>query len=316
MTERLQKIVSYGVSQDSLGEPWWEKLETMSGEISLASDESDLESKIADADGLFLSLGKGASAELIDAAPSLRYIGMLGTGYGGIDIEAARQREITVTNIADYSTQGVAEFVFGALLSELRELERARVQARQGNYDESSFVGDQISDKTFGVLGLGNIGKRVADIAANGFGASVVCWSRASKPLTSGPNSLQAPEEVIDQSDILSLHLEHNPLTDGFLDKERLARIRDGAIVINTAPMELIELPALEEQLHQQRFTFILDHSDEMAPEDVARLSQLPGCVVYPPIAYTTKAATEAKKEIFVTNLQAFIDGGSQNVVS
>lgn len=316
MTERLQKIVSYGVSQDSLGEPWWGKLETMSGEILPASDESDLTSKIADADGLFLGLGKGASAELIDAAPSLRYIGMLGTGYGGIDIEAARRREITVTNIADYSTRGVAEFVFGALLSELRELERARAQARQGNYDESGFAGDQISDKTFGVLGLGNIGKRVADIAANGFGARVVCWSRASKPLTSGPNSLHDPEEVIEQSDILSLHLEHNPLTDGFLGEERLARIRDGAIVINTAPMELIDLPALEEQLQRHRFTFILDHSDEMPPEDVARLSQLPGCVVYPPIAYTTKEATEAKKEIFVTNLQSFIDGGSQNVVS
>lgn len=318
MTERLKKIVSFGVTQDSLGTPWWTKLEKLADEITNVSDEEALRTEIADADGLFLSLGRGASAELIESAPSLRYIGMLGTGYGGIDIEAAKQREITVTNIADYSTQGVAEFVFGAVISELRELGRARHQAADGDYDESSFAGTQISDKTVGVLGCGNIGGRVVGIAADGFGADVVCWSRASKPKSTsgGIEILDNPEEVIERAEILSIHLEHNPATDNFLDQARLSRIPDGALVINTAPMELVDLSALEKHLAEERFTFILDHSDEMKPEDVARLAEFDRCVVYPPIAYTTTEATEAKKEIFVTNLQSYMDGGSQNVVS
>lgn len=316
MTERLQRIVSYGVSEPSLGRSWWEKLQTLSDEIVIVSDEDELESSLAKADGLILSLGKGASAAQMDRAPGLRYIGMLGTGYGAIDVEAARERQIVVTNIADYSTQGVAEFVFGTVLAELRELERAREQAGRGDYDEGSFVGRQLSDSTFGVIGLGNIGKRVAEIAERGFGADVLCWSRASKPLAGSSRSLSTPEDVLGESDIVSLHLEFNPETERFLGKERLALIRDGAIVINTAPMELVDLDALEHELRQERLTFILDHSDEMAADAVARLSALPGCVVYPPIAYTTREASAAKKEIFVTNLQSFLDGGAQNVVS
>lgn len=318
MTEKLKLTVACGVNPTSLGEHWWSKLEEMTEEIVEVADEGDLPSKIGEAEGLLLSLGKGADASLIEAASSLRYIGMLGTGYGRIDIETARSANVTVTNIADYSTEGVAEFVFGALISEMRELERARNQARSLNYDESSFTGTQLSSRSFGVLGLGHIGRRVAEIAANGFGAEVSYWSRSEKDLSGVPKvkRLDTPEQVLSNCDVISLHLEHNPETDGFLDAERLRLIPDGALVINTAPWELVDLEALEEELQAGRFSFILDHSDEMEPDDVARLVGYEKCVVYPPIAYTTAESTEAKKEIFVGNLRSFLEGGRQNVVS
>ena len=318
MSRGFQKVVSFGVTSASLGDAWWSELEKLATNFVAVDDEEDLQSEITDADALLLSLGRGADKDLIEAAPKLRYIGMLGTGYGRIDLEAARAAEITVTNVADYSTEGVAEFVFGALLAELRELERAHQQAQSGDYDESSYDGTQLSAKTFGILGLGNIGRRVTEIAAGGFGSDVLVWSRSTKELgdIKGARQLSTPEEVLSKCNIISLHLEHNPDTDGFLGSDRLDQIADGAILINTAPMELIDLPSLETHLKTGRFSFIFDHSDEMKPEDVARLSRYDVCTVYPPIAYTTQEATEAKRKIFVTNITSFFDGGTQNVVS
>jgi glycerate dehydrogenase len=318
MAGRFQKLVSFGVSADSVGQDCWEQIEGASMRIVEVSDESELREELADADALLLSLGRGADADLISSAPDLRYIGMLGTGYGRIDLEAARRQGVTVCNVADYSTEAVAEFVFAALLADLRELDRARTQANEGDYDESSFDGTQVSSKTIGILGLGNIGRRVAELASSGFGAKVIYWSRSPKDISDaeGIIAMATPEEVISAADVLSLHFELNPETDGFLGPERLALVQDGALLINTAPMELIDLRALEDGLKGQKFSLILDHSDEMDPGDAARLANYENCTVYPPIGYTTVEASAAKLEIFAQNIASFLEGSPQNVVS
>lgn len=318
MAGRFQKLVSFGVSADSVGQDCWEQIEGASMRIVEVSEESELREELADADALLLSLGRGADADLISSAPDLRYIGMLGTGYGRIDLEAARRQGVTVCNVADYSTEAVAEFVFAALLADLRDLDRARTQANEGDYDESSFDGTQVSSKTIGILGLGNIGRRVAELASSGFGAKVIYWSRSPKDIgdVEGIIAMATPEEVISAADVLSLHFELNPETDGFLGPERLALVQDGALLINTAPMELIDLRALEDGLKGQKFSLILDHSDEMDPGDAARLANYENCTVYPPIGYTTVEASAAKLEIFAQNISSFLEGSPQNVVS
>jgi len=318
MAGRFQKLVSFGVSADSVGQDCWEQIEGASMRIVEVSEESELREELADADALLLSLGRGADADLISSAPDLRYIGMLGTGYGRIDLEAARRQGVTVCNVADYSTEAVAEFVFAALLTDLRDLDRARTQANEGDYDESSFDGTQVSSKTIGILGLGNIGRRVAELASSGFGAKVIYWSRSPKDIgdVEGIIAMATPEEVISAADVLSLHFELNPETDGFLGPERLALVQDGALLINTAPMELIDLRALEDGLKGQKFSLILDHSDEMDPGDAARLANYENCTVYPPIGYTTVEASAAKLEIFAQNIASFLEGSPQNVVS
>ena len=92
-----------------------------------------------------------------------------------------QQRKITVCNIAGYSTEGVAELAFGLLIENIRELERAKVQARKGDYSEASFQGFELKNKKFGIIGLGRIGGRIAEIAKNGFGADVSYWSKNRK---------------------------------------------------------------------------------------------------------------------------------------
>jgi glycerate dehydrogenase len=314
----FKKLLLLNFDDDTFENGYWERLRKASESVVLLSeDDPQVAAELATADGLLLRLGMGADRARIDEAPNLRYVGMLGTGYGRIDVAYARAKEITVSNVADYSTQGVAEFVFAVLLSHLRELERARAQAAAGDYSEATFTGSEIGSKTFGVVGLGNIGRRVAEIASDGFGANTVYWSRSPKDLgdRSAIRRVELPD-LLRTADVISLHLEHNPETDGILDREAIMSIRAGAIVVNTAPMELLDLDALDERLSAGDITFILDHSDELSAADADRLSAHPNCVVYPPIAYTTVESTAAKQEVFVRNIESFLAGSPTNKVN
>lgn len=110
--------------------------------------------------------------------------------------------------------------------------------------------------------------------------------------------------------------MSFNPQTQYFLDAKRIEMIKSGAVVINTAPMELIHIGVLEKRLKKGDLTFILDHSDELDLEVAKRLSKFNNCILYPPIAYTTKEATNLKQEIFVSNLENFLKGKPTNKVN
>jgi phosphoglycerate dehydrogenase-like enzyme len=158
----------------------------------LAEDAPHLGAALASADGLLLKPWLGADRALIDAAPGLRYIGMLGTGMGRIDARHASARGIAIRNVAGYSTRGVSEFVLAVVLAHLRDLERARSEVRAGRLSETGFAGSEIAGKTFGVLGLGRIGLAVARLA-RAFGAEAIYWSRASRRTSPGSGWSTAP---------------------------------------------------------------------------------------------------------------------------
>ncbi len=314
----LDDLLMLNFAESNLKQQYWDRLKAVSTNVTLTSAESpELDSQLASADGLLLKLGMGADRALIDRAPKLRYIGMLGTGYGRIDTAYAATKNIVVSNVADYSTEGVAEFTFAALLEHLREITRALRQGASGEYSEETFTGSEIRGKTFGVIGLGNIGRRVAELASVGFGAKTVYWSRSAKDLGSDSRitCVDLPE-LLAQSDIISLHLESNQETERIIDRKALAAIKRGGIVINTAPMEIVDIDALVDRLGQNDLTFILDHSDELSEADAARLQTHSNCVIYPPIAYTTNEATAAKQDIFVGNIEHFLQGSPTNQVN
>ncbi|MBI2142949.1 hypothetical protein HYU20_01230 [Candidatus Woesearchaeota archaeon] len=270
-------------------------------------------------EGIILSgkLGAAVGKELIDLAPNLKYIGMLGTGVGRIDSAYAASKGISVCNIAGYSTEGVAELVFAVVLEHVREIERAKKQAREGNYSEASFTGTEIKGKPLGIIGLGRIGSRVAEIALKGFGADVRYWSRTRKP---GMEQIgvryQEIETLLRECDFVSLHLEFNKQTAGFLNIDRIDSIKAGAVFVNLAPMELVDINALAKRLANGDITFILDHSDELTTEQAKLLSSYKNCIMYPPVAYTTKEATEAKRKMFIDNLANFLEGKPTNKVN
>ena len=296
-------LLFLGFAPADLGDASWKRIAAVAERRTLlAEDAPGLASALASADGLLLKPWLGADRALIDAAPALRYIGMLGTGIGRIDARHAAARGIAVRNVAGYSTRGVAEWAFAVVLARLRDLERARSEVRAGRLSETGFAGSEIAGKTFGVLGLGRIGLAVARLA-RAFSAEAIYWSRASRADDPGIALVDRPE-LFARADILSVHLAHTRETEGLLDDAAFAAMRPGAVVFNASPMDLVRLPALERKLATPSFTFILDHPGGLAPAALDRLARLPNCVVYPSLGYTTAEASAAKEEIFVRAIE------------
>jgi glycerate dehydrogenase len=313
----FNKMLFLNFKQSDLPPEYWHRIKAVSKQRVLAKEGSQEAKKhLAGTDCLILKLGMGADRALIDSMPNLKYIGMYGTGFGRIDAAYAATKGITVCNIAGYATDGVAEFVFAALLEHLREITRAKIQGHVGVYSEASYTGTELRNKRFGVIGLGRIGGRVAQLA-HAFGASVHYWSQTRKQLAEKEGVTYARiDRLLKTSDIVTLHMALNPETKGFLNAKRIKMIKPGAIIINTAPMELVDTIALQKRLKKGNITFILDHSDELDSTVAVTLSRQHNCILYPPIAYTTKEATNAKRETFVANLENFLKGKPTNKVN
>lgn len=250
---------------------------------------------------------------LIDSLPNLRYIGLLATGTGTVDLDYAKKKKITVCNVPGYATESVAEWVFALILEQLRQLEKAKQTARKGDFSGDGFTATEISGKKFGIIGLGRIGQRVAEIAL-GFGAKVSYWSRNRKKDAEKKGFKYKPlDSLVKTSDFISLHTLTTKETEGILDAKRINSVKSGAVIINVSGMEQVNIPVLEKRLAKGDIDFILDHPDEMESKDVTRLSQYKNCLVYPPIGYVSQEARALKQEIFVSNLENFLKGKPQN---
>lgn len=308
---KLKKIVCLGFSGSELEDAYWSELDSLA-EKRVLTTENDVK-KHPETDALLVKLGAKVGKELIDNFPNLKYIGMLGTGYGGIDAKYAAQKGITVTNIADYATEGVAEFTFAILLEHLRSIAKAKSQAKQGNYSDN-FSATEIKGKTFGVIGLGYIGLRTAELA-KAFGANVIYWSKNRKKEAEQKN-IKYSDNVLSEADIITINLALNTGTENYLNATRIASIKNGAIVINPSPMELLDFNALVGRLKKGDITFMLDHSDEMTKEQLEALTPFDNCIIYPPIAYLTVEASKLKKRTYIDNLKNFLAGKPTNKVN
>jgi len=311
---KLQKVICLGFNGKELEEKYWQELDEQVESRILLSSEEEINNQ-TEADGLFVKLGAKVGRELIDKLPNLKYIGMLGTGYGGIDTNYAASKGVTVTNIADYATEAVAEFTFGILLEYLRSISKARTQAKAEDYTDN-FNGSEIKGKKIGVIGLGDIGKRTAQLA-QAFSAEVVYWSRNRKPEFEAAGVTYCElDELLASSDIVTLNLALNNETEGIINAERINKLKSGAIFINPSPMELIDFAALCNRLVKKDMVFMLDHSDEMTSQQLNTLQPLNNAIIYPAIAYLTEEAGQLKKRIYVDNLKNFLNGRPTNKVN
>ncbi len=312
---KLQKLVCLGFSGSELEDTYWQELDALADERVLVESEAELGNN-SEADALLVRLGAKVSKDLIDELPNLKYIGMLGTGYGGIDNDYAAIKGITVTNIADYATEGVAEFTFGILIEWCRGVYRALDLARDGVYQDDEHPGMEIKGKKFGVIGLGNIGKRTAELA-QAFGCDVTYWSRTRKQDAEAKGiKYQELDDLLADSDIITLNLALNPETEGIITADRIKKIKHNAIFINPSPMELINFEALVFRLILNDMEFMLDHSDEMTEEQLKVLKSLYSCRVYPAIAYSTREASQLKKRVYVDNLANYLNGNPTNKIN
>ncbi len=314
---KFNKMLFVNIKQDSLDKEYWDKIDLITEKkVFLPKDSHEIIKELKDTDCLLVGFATPVTKDNIDSAPNLKYIGTLAIAYHKINTEYAKKKGIPVTNIAGYCTESVAEFIIASILNEIRQLDEGKLRAKNNNYDFIGMSASEIKGKVFAVFGLGNIGKRTAELA-QGFGADARYWSRTRKTdYESRGIKYEDKDKLLETADFISLNFAQTPETENFLDKEAFSRIKSGAIIVNTVPIECVDLNALEDRLKKGDIIFILDHSDEMKQEDIERLRSYKNCVIYPPIAFISKEARINKQELFVGNIKSFLKGTPMNVVN
>ena len=261
--------------------------------------------------------------EVMEQLPHLKYIGVLATGYNVVDVEAARERGIVVTNVPAYSTDSVAQMVFAHLLTVTNRTEHYAIENRQGRWTKNpdfcywDFPHMELAGKTFGIVGLGNIGQSVARIAI-AFGMKVKAFSTKSASALRMLGIEKATlEELLSTSDVLSLHC---PLTDStrhLMNHDTLRQMKSSAILINTGRGPLVDDQAVAEALAEGRLAaFCADVlTDEPPKADNPLLSQ-PHAFITPHIAWASTEARVRLLQVAIGNVRAFLNGSPVNVVN
>lgn len=301
------------------GDLSWAELEAL-GQVTVYERTlpSETVARAAEAD-MVLTNKVVVSREVMDQLPHLKYIGVLATGYNVVDIEAAHQRGITVTNVPAYSTESVAQMVFAHLLTVTNRTEHYAQENRQGRWSRNAdfcywdFSHMELAGKTFGIVGLGNIGRRVAEIAL-AFGMKVkAVSSKTTLPAGIEKVSLEA---LLATADVLSLHC---PLTDStrhLINADTLAKMKSSAILINTGRGPLIDDQAVADALADGRLAaFCADVLTQEPPQADNPLLKLPNAFITPHIAWASKEARVRLIQVATSNVRAFLSGTPQNVV-
>lgn len=258
------------------------------------------------------------SGDLIRALPELRFIGVLATGYNVVDIAAAKERGIPVSNVPGYGTTSVAQAVFALLLelaSHTGDHARAVAAGRWTSSRDFCFWDTplvELAGLTLGIVGYGAIGGSVSAIA-KAFGMRVIVHSR--RPVESEENV--GLDELFTTADVVSLHCPLTPSTKELVNAERLARMKRSAFLINTGRGPLIDEPALAEALNRGQIAgAALDVLSQEPPPSGNPLFTAKNCLITPHIAWATKAARQRLLDIAVANVRAFLTGAPRNVVT
>ncbi len=262
------------------------------------------------------------SAQTLAELPKLRYIGVLATGYNVVDIEAAAERGVTVTNVPTYGTQSVAQFVFALLLELCSHVQAHSDAVHEGEWTRSRdfcFAKTpliELAGRTIGLIGLGRIGSQTARIA-NAFGMRVLAVGsgRRTPPDAEGVEWVEL-DELLAQSDVVSLHCPLTTDTEKLINAERLALMKPTALLINTSRGGLIAEQDLADALNESRIAgAAVDVLSSEPPAPDNPLLSARCCIVTPHIAWATKEARARLMDTAVNNVSAFLEGRPVNTV-
>ena len=303
------------------GDLSWQGLEEI-GEVTVydRTKADETVARAADAD-IVLTNKVIISREIIAQLPRLKYIGVLATGYNVVDIEAAHERGITVTNVPAYSTESVAQMVFAHLLTVTNRTEHYAIENRNGRWTKNpdfcywDFSHMELAGKTFGIVGLGNIGRRVAEIAT-AFGMHVKALTSKSADALPANIEKATLESILSTSDVLSLHCPLTDKTRHLINRETLQQMKPTAILINTGRGPLVDDQAVADALSGGRLAaFCADVLTEEPPKADNPLLKQPNAYMTPHIAWASKEARVRLVQVATDNVRAFINGRPQNMV-
>lgn len=315
------KIVSLDGAALNPGDLSWSCFEQF-GEITVyprTANEQETVQRIGDADIVLLNKVPITEA-ILDACPNVKLICCLATGYNVVDTKAAKAKGIPVCNVPAYSTRSVTQFTFGLLLELCHRIGHHDRRVHEGawaacpNFCFWDTPQMELAGKTMGIIGFGQIGQSVGAVA-EALGMRVIAYSRSRRP---GVNAEYVDlDTLLKQSDVVSLHCPLFPETTGLINAETIAKMKDGAILLNTARGPVIDEQAVADALKSGKLRGAA--MDVVSAEPISPNNPLltaPNCVITPHMAWAPIEARQRILDITTENIRGYLSGSPVNVVN
>ncbi len=274
------------------------------------------------ADVVVLSHQTELGEQAIAGNKNLRMISVCSSGYENVNVDAATRHGIAVTNVPEYASTAVAEYVFGLLLCLVRKIIQADKETRRGMWDAharvTKFVGKELKGKTLGVIGIGNVGEHVAKIA-QGFGLKVLAWTRnpsIERATRSGVEFVDL-QTLLEKSDFVSVHVPLTKDTSNMISDGEIGMMKDGAVLINTARGGIVNEEALVQALKNGKLGgACLDVFSEEPIQRNNPLLKRDNVIVSPHVAFCTETSLKKLVQTSINNVIDFVNDNPQNVIN
>ena len=278
------------------------------------TDPAKLIEEAKDADAMILA-NMPMPADVLRRCDKLKFIDVAFTGVDHVGLDAAKEKNIAVSNASGYSNEAVSELVIGTTLSLARNLRSVEDRCREGK-DKTGLVGWEIKGKTVGIIGLGKIGTRTAELF-HAFGATVLAQSRTHHDGIAEYIEQVTQEELLRRSDIVVLHCPLNDSTRGMINAEKLAMMKPTALLVNVARGPVVVEKDLAAALENGVIAgAAIDVFDKEPPLDTASpILHVPNCLVTPHVAFATQQSMSLRAEIVFDNLAKWMEGHQINTI-
>lgn len=278
------------------------------------TDPAKLIEEAKDADAMILA-NMPMPADVLRKCDKLKFIDVAFTGVDHVGLDAAKEKNIAVSNASGYSNEAVSELVIGTTLSLARNLRSVEDRCREGK-DKTGLVGWEIKGKTVGIIGLGKIGTRTAELF-HAFGATVLAQSRTHHDGIAEYIEQVTQEELLRRSDIVVLHCPLNDSTRGMINAEKLAMMKPTALLVNVARGPVVVEKDLAAALENGVIAgAAIDVFDKEPPLDTTSpILHAPNCLVTPHVAFATQQSMSLRAEIVFDNLAKWMEGHQINTI-
>ena len=316
------KIVVLDGYTENPGDLSWSGLEAL-GETTVydRTPKDEIIARIGDAEAVYTNKTPISRAAL-DACKNVKFIGVLATGYNVVDVAAAKEKGIAVCNIPTYGTESVGQFAIALLLEICHHIGHHSEAVHAGRWENNQdwcfwdYPLIELAGKTMGIIGFGRIGQTTGRIA-KALGMKVVAYD--GYPNDSGRQIAEyvSLDELLAQSDVISLHCPLFPETEGMISRERIAKMKDGVILLNNSRGPLVVEQDLADALNSGKvYAAGLDVVSTEPIRSDNPLLKAKNCIVTPHISWAPKESRQRLMDIAVENLRAFVAGDPVNVVN
>lgn len=315
------KIVVLDGYTENPGDLTWDGMKAL-GDLTVydrtsLTDEAEIIRRIGNAQAVITNKTP-ISQKVIDACPSIEYIGMLSTGYNVVDYAYASQKKIPVANIPSYGTEAVAQFAIALLLEICHNIGHHNEAVHQGRWEKSEdwcfwdYPLIELKDKIMGIIGFGRIGQTTGKIA-QALGMKVLAYdTHCTAGIENDSCRYAQLDEVLEQSDVIALHCPLFPETEKIINRETIQKMKDGV-----SRGQLIDEEALADALKCGKvYAAALDVVSTEPIQSKNPLLYAPNCLITPHISWAPRESRERLMKIAVNNLKAFILGQPQNIVN